>query len=197
MAPLRKINPPVEYVRRCFEYTPPDGRFVWKYRPDMPNPWNRKHVGKLAGSTDRRSGQLVLRVKYDGVVYRMFAHRVAWAIFYGEWPDHIIDHRDMDPSNNRIGNLRAADHSLNGGNCLGRNAPSGYKGVHAHDNAWAAHIGVNGKSYHLGRFKEPLAAALAYDAAALAVFGEFARTNFHGGEPDKAFARRVDIDGLL
>ncbi len=35
------------------------------------------------------------------------AHRVIWALYYGKWPpeDMVIDHRNMNKTDNRIINL--------------------------------------------------------------------------------------------
>jgi hypothetical protein len=57
---------------------------------------------------------------------------------------------------------------------------SGYKGVSWNNRRgkWVASIVVDAKSKYLGSFDDPIDAALAYDEAARALFGEFARPNF-------------------
>src|SRR3546814_1788886 len=64
--------------------------------------FNNKHAGKPALVAPSRAGHLCGHVK--GIP--LLAHRVAWAIHYGEWPNGQIDHINGDPSDNRIANLR-------------------------------------------------------------------------------------------
>jgi len=40
--------------------------------------------------------------------YRFAGHRVAWALFYGEWPKKALKHINRDKLDNRIANLREA-----------------------------------------------------------------------------------------
>lgn len=42
---------------------------------------------------------------------------------------------------------------------------------------WHAYITVNGERQHLGFFRDEVAAARSYDAAAISAFGEHALTN--------------------
>lgn len=90
----------------------------------------------------------------------------------------IVDHIDRDGLNNRRENLRLATRSENGRNqkCRSDNT-SGYKGVHWHKGTrkWIAQIRLNGKAKHLGLFKTPEEAHVAYQEAAKELFGEFAR----------------------
>lgn len=84
-------------------------------------------------------------------------------------------------------NLRVATKQQNGAN-RGKFAgtfTSQYKGVtnrekHLADPTapWLARIRVNGKLIQIGRFVSEHEAALAYDAAAIQHFGEFAKLNF-------------------
>ncbi len=41
------------------------------------------------------------------------AHRVAYALHYGKWPENELDHINRDPLDNRICNLRDANRVLN------------------------------------------------------------------------------------
>lgn len=100
---------------------------------------------------------------------------------YGEWPDFNIDHENRNGEDNGIRNLRHADQSDNMGNSRKHvSGTSKYKGVHRHsvNDSWTAAIRRGDTRYHLGSFKSEEEAAMAYDAAATRLFGEFARINF-------------------
>ena len=130
--------------------------------------------GKVAGYLDKTKGYLTIRV--DGSLY--LAHRLAFMHVEGRWPRHHIDHADRDGSNNRWANLREASVTQNHQNSRKyANNKSGFKGVTTTTtpNRWRATIVVDGKQLALGTFGSPEEAHLAYRAAAIKHFGEFAR----------------------
>jgi len=91
------------------------------------------------------------------------------------------DHINGDSLDNRRTNIRACTPSENGRNrTLPSNNTSGFKGVSHYKNfgKWGARIKIYGKPKHLGIFDDPEKAAKAYDAAAVLIHGEFAKTNF-------------------
>lgn len=119
-----------------------------------------------------------LRVNVDG--YRYKVHQVVWFINYGQWPASQIDHRDRNPSNNRIDNLRLATNQENGANRgKNRNNTSGAKGICllAASGKWSAGIKINYVRHHLGEFKSKQQAINAYATAARKAFGEFYSEN--------------------
>ena len=108
----------------------------------------------------------------------MKAHRLAWFLYYKEEPPEFIDHINLDKTDNRIVNLRAADRR--GNNCnqgLRSDNSSGYKGVCRTPNGkrWAAYASVCGKRHHIGYFDDILDAADAAKNARIKFNGEFAR----------------------
>jgi hypothetical protein len=92
-----------------------------------------------------------------------------------------IDHEDRNKLNNQRFNLRPATTSQNQMN-VGLNAKntSGYRGVRERENGYfEADIRINGKKKYIGRYKDPVLAAKAYDEFARKYHGEFAYLNFH------------------
>lgn len=69
------------------------------------------YEGDIAGHTDK-SGYT--RVWFCGTQY--MAHRIAWALYYGEWPKHTIDHKNKIRSDNAIDNLRDVTQAVNNRN---------------------------------------------------------------------------------
>ena len=93
----------------------------------------------------------------------------------------VVDHIDHNGLNNQKKNLRLATFTQNCQNqrrCS--HGTSKYKGVHWHKSCkkWAAAIRCDNKTYHLGYFKDEIAAALAYDSAARRLHKDFAALNF-------------------
>lgn len=91
-----------------------------------------------------------------------------------------IDHKDGDGLNNCRSNLRICNHQQNHYNLRNQvNTSSIYKGVHwdKDKHNWRASLKVEGKIKRLGRFKDEVLAALAYNKAATRYHGEYARLN--------------------
>jgi hypothetical protein len=111
-------------------------------------------------------------------------HRLVLARMLGrplarhEFPDHI----NGDKLDNRRSNLRLATNAENAFN-RGRNInnSTGYKGVYHNPGSavrpFIARIMVNRQSQYLGSFPTAQEAALAYDAAAVRIAGQFAQVN--------------------
>lgn len=141
----------VDYLRTRLRYEPETGKLFWLDNEDMPNNWRARFSGKEALNSTGDRGY-----KRGDILYRPFlAHRVAWALFYGEWPSDQIDHINGVRDDNRIANLRDVPH---GENCKnkGRSSKntSGVTGVHwdSQQEKWMARIRVNYKYNYLGRF---------------------------------------------
>ena len=107
-------------------------------------------------------------------------HLLMHRIIAGAKGGQLVDHENGDKLDNRRRNLRISNKSLNGCNRgIPRHNTTGYKGVvkHSQSNGWVAQITVGGKNLYIGHFPHPQLAALAYNNAAKAAFGEFAQLN--------------------
>jgi hypothetical protein len=91
-----------------------------------------------------------------------------------------VDHEDHNGLNCQRHNLRVCVRGENNGNTRKTCGTSQYKGVSrdASRGLWRACITIRNRSKFLGRFHDERDAALAYDVAARAAFGEFALCNF-------------------
>lgn len=165
-APKNTIS--VSAVKDLLSYDAESGSF----RRIVATSWNAPEgplVGKLSAS-----GYRTVRIGERSI----FLHRIAWAIYYGSWPDFIIDHINGDRSDNRISNLRNASLNQNQHNQgIRKTNSSGVKGVSwcASKHKWLATICVKGKTIYLGRHDTIDGAADAYRMAALEFHGTFAR----------------------
>lgn len=97
----------------------------------------------------------------------------------------ILDHINGDGLDNRRANLRFCTKTENNRNrAVNRCSRSGLKGVQfsayrlaTNRKPWVARIKTGGRVMKLGYFKTPAEAAAAYNAAAVRLFGSFARLN--------------------
>ena len=181
--------PSPSVLRNILRYDPDLGLLFWRPRSaDMfdnrngeasrrASAWNTKHAGEEAFRNcavyGYRTGSIFNKS------YR--AHRVAWAIYYGEWPSKEVDHINNVRDDNRIINLRLACRAENNRNTRPViNSSSRFLGVswNRKTKVWHASIRAGGKQRHLGCFRDEVDAARAYDAAAAKHHGEFSNLNF-------------------
>jgi hypothetical protein len=91
----------------------------------------------------------------------------------------VVDHKNFNPLDNRVRNLRLATRGQNQCNRrLQSNNSFGYKGVTFTRGYYYASITSRGKYKYLGRYRSAKIAARVYDYAARRLFGEFAHLNF-------------------
>lgn len=118
----------------------PDVLAHFKYDPDSPSGLNAR--GSLLHNGYRQ-------VVFNKQFYK--AHRIVYALHYGDPGPALIDHKDGDKSNNRIENLRIADHAEQQRNRTKQsNNKSGVKGLHysARRNSWIGQVRANDKLLH-------------------------------------------------
>ena len=95
-------------------------------------------------------------------------------------PGIDVDHIHHNILDCRRSEMRLVTRYQNRANSLPKkNGTSRYKGVHFHkgDSKWHAEIRVMGKKLYLGSYDREEEAAIAYNAAALAAWGEYAYLN--------------------
>lgn len=126
-------------------------QLILGYNPETGDLWWLE-TGRPAGHVNDR-GYRVIEINRK----RHKAHRIAWCIFHGKYPDGEIDHINRNKSDNRIVNLRDVSTQGNMRNRgLQKNNTSGYAGVCWHNNKkkWISKIKVNGEWKWLGEFDD-------------------------------------------
>ena len=148
---MEKIT--VKELRSKVTYDPENGSFVWMNCDECRPCWNSRFAGKKAFNAPHSNGYLFGAISNQ----KVFAHRAAWALVYGLWPDGEIDHINHNKKDNRIFNLRLINRSNNAKNLsMSKKNKSGVTGVfkHTQTGIWQAQIRVNKKSIHLGSFNK-------------------------------------------
>jgi hypothetical protein len=134
-----------ETLRNRVGYDPLTGIFTWK--PKNNDKWfNSRFAGKQAG-TLLNTGYWFISIGRESHL----AHRLAWLYVYDEWPQYV-DHRDRNPLNNAISNLKSVTAAENNVNKGQRQGTSGFKGIHKSGNKWVTEIQYEGKRLRAGPF---------------------------------------------
>ena len=131
-------------LKELFYYE--NGQLFWKERKQ------RRQFNKPAGYI-RPDGYRRIMINRK----RYLAHRLIWILHHGDIPQNMeIDHKNHDPSDNRLKNLRLVSHLENHHNkSKYKKNRSGFTGIywHSQTNKWCAQIKINGEQKHLGLFK--------------------------------------------
>lgn len=179
----RKANKPTKkvekYIIENLRYDPDTGHLWWTKKG---GPTRNKN--KPAGHR-HQSGYIEVNLRFNNKQHRVMAHRIAWWMYYGYWPEHFIDHINNDKSDNRISNLREATASQN----MSCRAKLRVTDSDLTDTNYASHnvfVGVyripSGNwiarcKGHVGTYETPEEAALAYNKRAKELYGDFAHQN--------------------
>lgn len=134
-----------EQAREWLDYNPTTGALTWRVTRSR-----LAQAGDPAGHL-KKSGYVQVIIR--GKAYA--AHRLAWLITHGSWPENDIDHCNGVGFDNRIVNLRDVTTRVNTENrrIAATTSKTGLLGVSPRaDGQFLAQIQVNGKKRHLGLF---------------------------------------------
>ena len=160
-----------EQLKTKLKYSPLTGLFTV---PSAIGSQGRKIGGRNAGGINKVSGYVEIWV--SGKSYK--AHRLAFLYMTGKFPDSGVDHFDLNRSNNKWENLRAATQLQNTWNTpIQKSNTSGFKGVSKRKDTgkWTARIRHNDSYLSLGCFDRIEDAVMVYKTTAVQLRGEFAR----------------------
>jgi len=163
-----KPLPSIESLSLVLSYNPDTGALTW-----IEGIGGKSRCGMSVSS---REVQGYFRVKIQGRTFK--AHRVAWMLHYGHPPTDEVDHINGDRGDNRIVNLRLANHCQNASNTkLQCNSTSGHKGVYyvPKKRKWRATVISKGIIYRLGYFASRDAAGIAAAEKRSILDGDFYR----------------------
>ena len=145
-----------QHIKTVLRYCWASGLFSW-----VATSARLAEVGAVAGTIGKNG---YVSISVAGKTY--YAHRLAMLYVYGFMPEEV-DHKNGDPGDNRLDNLRAGTHFLNMQNhreAKSSNKSSGLLGVTLHKKTgrWLAQISLNRKHHPIGMFDTPEEAHEAY-----------------------------------
>lgn len=127
---------------------------------------NVRNLDRPAGYVNQL-GYRLIAFSLLGEKTSVYAHRVAFVLAHGRWPEGHIDHLDGVRDNNAPENLRDVWYAENNQNKrMSRNNTSGYVGVHPVGRRWRATLGKTGRLGIFDSLEEAVSARAAASAAA-------------------------------
>lgn len=154
---MKTVTP--DQMRAWIDYDPENGKLTWRYRDisffkneKSYKSFNTRFPGTPALASASGRGYLMGRIQEQTCM----AHRAAWAIYHGVWPQGEIDHINGIRFDNRIQNLRDVSRSVNAKNVRRKPGASGIYGViwDKKMKRWRVTIYNNGRCIHLGCAKD-------------------------------------------
>ena len=100
---MEKRLPTKNSIKTLLRYDPKSGEF-YRLRNNS------------RADTPMKIGYRRVRAKVGETYYEFLAHRLAWLMTYGEWPEKEIDHINGDRADNSIANLRHVGRGKNAKN---------------------------------------------------------------------------------
>lgn len=167
MKPLKPSDQLLEHLRENYRYDPETGEF-----------W-RRAGHQCGGGYQTVAGRIGAGA--DGIRWAMKGHRLAHFLMTGTplGEDEYIDHINGERGDNRWANLRVCTVAENARNRKpwGKVKSRGVTLVKGRKVAYRAVIGTYPNQSRLGDFETEAEAASAYNEAARARYGEFAKLN--------------------
>jgi HNH endonuclease len=151
----KKTNVDYDIASKRIQYNAENGSFVW-----LVSLRGHTKAGNKAGSISSSTGYIEI-----GIGGRKYgAHRLAWLLSYGEWPENEVDHINGIRTDNRLSNLRSATSGENKQNQRQphKDSLTGYLGVSKNGKRFSARIQLNGKFVYVGTFDTAEQASNAY-----------------------------------
>lgn len=142
--------------------------------------WHKGVLGviKIDSNMVERVKNHVWAINNRGYVFERHTKTFLHHLVYGN--KIMLDHINRDKFDNTLSNLRPVTKSQNNANLFRiKQNTSGYKGVSfsVQNKKWISQITIDYENIYLGVYTNKEDAALAYDCAAIQLFGDYALLN--------------------
>ena len=167
-------------IKRRISYNPITGELLWKQRGSKF--FDDNYAGKSCLQTwVCKDGykMSITKPTLFGRTVSIMGGRLAWFLYYDDWPKYTIDHINKNSLDHRIDNLRDVTQKENNSNKGAyKCSTTGFRGVSKMAGKYWARISLDGVTYRLGYHDTPEEAARAYDKKAKDLLGDRATLNF-------------------
>lgn len=141
-------------LEQYLSYDADTGLLTWKRHVS----YSSNKPGKVAGHRGLRG---YVTVRLSGIIN--YAHRVAWYLHYGTWPEKYIDHINGVRDDNKIKNLREVSKRENNQNTVKhRNGKLVGTSFYKERKKWRAYMKTKGRQVFIGYFDTEQEAHEAY-----------------------------------
>jgi len=116
----------------------------------------RKSPGRLLNQMIVSSGYLRVQISIDGVKRKYYSHLlIAWTFLDHGQDRNLVNHKDLDKTNNKVFNLEWTTHRENSLHGHAGRTKTGVPGIYFHPtrNRYQGSILFNGKRYQIGDHK--------------------------------------------
>lgn len=143
---------------------------VWRIINDFPK-YEISNLGRVRSNgykvlklIKKQNGYICINLMKDSKIHQRLVHRLVAKAFVDNFNEYnIVNHIDEVKNNNHFSNLEWVTQRENSHHSLTNDkTTSNFVGVHKHLNSWRAEICIEGKSYHLGKFKSDNEASSEY-----------------------------------
>jgi hypothetical protein len=142
----------------------------WKRKP------HKGQINDLVGLSNNTSKHRTCVLYVDKKCVSFVESNVIWFLRTGEWTEKIVEHKDGNPQNNSVENLRLATQSDNLCNTAIRSDnKTGVKGIYARYGNWSVQLWKDKKCYNFGVYKCFETAKIVRKLAEQRFHGDFAR----------------------
>lgn len=151
-------------------YVDDNGNLRWKRKP------NGGKINDLVGMSEIRHKHRMCVLSIKGKQHTFVESNVIWFLRTGKWANSVVEHKDGNPRNNNVENLRLASQSENMCNTvLRKDNKTGVKGIYLRYGKWAVQLWKEKKCYNFGIYESLETAKIIRKLAENRLHGEFAK----------------------